>query len=140
MAVITPRVREVENALASVRRQGLEPSDEAKAMFQRYVDGQLSSRKPGRAIDLRDIRDPEQLNTAEAIATTRRIRELDSGLMRQLALRNGYVLNWSRVSREQMIEASLRSFQTDNAGLEELLRDALDIEWNKATEASQRQP
>jgi hypothetical protein len=45
------RAREVENALASVRMEGLEPSDEAKAMFQRYVDGELSSDELGRTID-----------------------------------------------------------------------------------------
>lgn len=37
------RQREVENALASVRMEGLEPSDEAKALFKRYVDGELTS-------------------------------------------------------------------------------------------------
>jgi cell filamentation protein len=30
--------------------------------------------------------------------------------IRQLALRNGYVLEWSRVSREQMLEASIQEF------------------------------
>jgi hypothetical protein len=34
---------EVENAVASVRLEGLEPSSEAMALFQRYVDGELSS-------------------------------------------------------------------------------------------------
>lgn len=48
MAVITTdsareqRAREVDNALASVRMEGLEPSPEAKAIFQRYVDGELT--------------------------------------------------------------------------------------------------
>lgn len=57
MAVITTdrarteRVREVENALASVRMEGLEPSDEAKTIFQRYVEGVLTSAEMGRAID-----------------------------------------------------------------------------------------
>ena len=45
------RAKEVENALASVRMEGLEPSDEAKAIFQRYVDGELSSEEMGRTID-----------------------------------------------------------------------------------------
>ena len=45
------RAREVENALASVRMEGLEPSDEAKAMFQRYVDGELTSENLDRAFD-----------------------------------------------------------------------------------------
>jgi hypothetical protein len=48
MAVLTDlrqasREREVENALASVRLEGLEPSETAKAIFQRYVDGNLTS-------------------------------------------------------------------------------------------------
>lgn len=56
MAVITTdrartqRAREVANALASVRMEGLEPSDEAKAIFQRYVDGDLTSEEMNRAI------------------------------------------------------------------------------------------
>jgi hypothetical protein len=55
MAVITTdrartqRAREVENALASVRLEGLEPSDEAKAIFQRYVDGELTSEEKAKA-------------------------------------------------------------------------------------------
>jgi hypothetical protein len=49
MAVITTdraqeqRAREVENALASVRMEGLEPSEETTALFQRYVNGELTS-------------------------------------------------------------------------------------------------
>jgi cell filamentation protein len=50
--------------------------------------------------------------------------------MRQLALRNGFSLNWSRVSREQMMDASRQSFKTDNAFLERLLRNAVD-NWQK---------
>jgi hypothetical protein len=50
------RSTEVENALASVRMEGLEPSEEAKATFQRYVDGELSLEGMGRAID--QILDP----------------------------------------------------------------------------------
>lgn len=45
--------------------------------------------------------------------------------IRQLAVWNGHVLDWSRVSREQMIDASRQSFTSGNAGLEKLLRDAL---------------
>ena len=52
--------------------------------------------------------------------------------MRQLALRNGYVLSWSRVSREPMIDASKRSFRRDNVALEQLLKSALDNEQNRA--------
>ena len=47
----TKRANEVENALASVRMEGLEPSAEAKAIFQRYVDGELTSHEMGAAID-----------------------------------------------------------------------------------------
>jgi hypothetical protein len=45
------REREVNNALASVRLEGLEPSAEAKAIFQRYVDGDLTSEEMGSAVD-----------------------------------------------------------------------------------------
>jgi hypothetical protein len=57
MAVTTPdrtriqREKEVENALASVRLEGLEPSAEAKAIFQRYVDGDLALKEMGSAVD-----------------------------------------------------------------------------------------
>ena len=50
MAVITAdqarrkRAKEVEHALASVRMEGLEPSQEAKALFQRYIDGAVVGR------------------------------------------------------------------------------------------------
>ncbi len=47
----TEREREVENALASVRMEGLEVSQEAQAMFQQYVDGDLSSEELDRAFD-----------------------------------------------------------------------------------------
>jgi len=45
------RQREVENALASVRMEGLDPSAEAKGVFQRYVEGDLSLKEMGRAVD-----------------------------------------------------------------------------------------
>ncbi len=46
--------------------------------------------------------------------------------IRQLALENGYTLNWSRVSAEQMRKASRSSFRRgDNAGMVELVRMAL---------------
>ena len=50
--------------------------------------------------------------------------------IRELALKNGYLLNWSRVSREQMLEASKQSFRRDNLGLEQVLRCALENEQN----------
>lgn len=37
------RTREAEHGLASVRLEGLEPSDDAKALFGRYIDGELSA-------------------------------------------------------------------------------------------------
>lgn len=52
MAVITgDKARDIENALGSVRMEGLEPSGEAKAIFQRYVDSDLTLEEMGRAID-----------------------------------------------------------------------------------------
>jgi hypothetical protein len=53
MAVLTDRARvtrarEVENAIASGRLEGLEPSDAAKQIFQRYVDGELTSEEMDR--------------------------------------------------------------------------------------------
>ena len=57
MAVITSdrartqRAREVENALASVRMEGLEISGEANALFQRYIDGDISSEELESAFD-----------------------------------------------------------------------------------------
>jgi cell filamentation protein len=47
--------------------------------------------------------------------------------IRQLALKNGYSLNWSRVTREAMSEASRKSFQeADSSGLAAILETALD--------------
>jgi hypothetical protein len=57
MAVKTPdqtraaREREVENALASVRMEGLEPPVEARRIFQRYVEGDLTFKEMGLAVD-----------------------------------------------------------------------------------------
>ena len=45
------REREVANALASVRMEGLEPSAEARGIFQRYVECELSLKEMGRAVD-----------------------------------------------------------------------------------------
>ena len=55
MAVITTdrgreqRTRDIENALASVRMEGLEPSSKAKAIFQRYIDGELTANEKVKA-------------------------------------------------------------------------------------------
>jgi cell filamentation protein len=55
--------------------------------------------------------------------------------IRELAGRNGYILDWSRVPREQMIEASKISFQYgDNSGLDKVLQAALENERNKVKE------
>ena len=55
--------------------------------------------------------------------------------IRELAARNSYALDWSRVSRDQMSEASKNSFQRgDNSGLEEAVCTALDNERNNAKE------
>jgi len=53
-------------------------------------------------------------------------------LIRQLASRNGYTLDWFRVPAEQMHSASRDSFQGgDNTGLEKVLRAALNNEQNR---------
>lgn len=55
--------------------------------------------------------------------------ERSVSFIRQLALRSRYTLDWSRVAREQVYEASQRSFeQGDNSGLEQLLRSVLSPE------------
>lgn len=56
MAVLTDtgravRAMQIENALASVRMEGIEPSAEGKAIYQRYVDGELTNEEMGREID-----------------------------------------------------------------------------------------
>jgi len=56
MAVITDkrnaeRISDVENALATGRLEGLEPSAEATTIFQQYADGELTLEQMGRAID-----------------------------------------------------------------------------------------
>lgn len=49
--------------------------------------------------------------------------------IRQLALRNGYTIDWTRIARDQMTEASKLSFQrADNSGLERVLDAALHRE------------
>jgi hypothetical protein len=41
----------MENAIASGRLEGLEPSAGAQQIFQRYVDGELTLEQMGAAID-----------------------------------------------------------------------------------------
>ena len=48
--------------------------------------------------------------------------------IRELGFKNGLAIDWSQVSREEMIAASRRSLSVDNAGLEQALRKALDNE------------
>jgi cell filamentation protein len=50
--------------------------------------------------------------------------------VRELGARNGLTLDWRRVSREETTEASRRSLRIDNAGLERVLKKALDNELN----------
>ena len=46
--------------------------------------------------------------------------------IRELGVNNGLMIDWRQVSQEEMIEASRRSLRVDNAGLEQILRKALD--------------
>jgi len=49
--------------------------------------------------------------------------------VRQLALKHEYSLNWSRITRAAMTEASIRSFQeADSSGLAAILETAIDLE------------
>lgn len=45
------RAKEIENALASGRLEGLEPSEGALAIYLRYIDGDLTLEQMGTAID-----------------------------------------------------------------------------------------
>jgi len=45
------RTAYVENAIASLRIEGLEPGDEAMAIFGRYIDGELTLAGMGAAMD-----------------------------------------------------------------------------------------
>lgn len=47
----TERAKQMSAALASVRMEDLEPSDEAKAIFQRHVDGELTEAEMSTALD-----------------------------------------------------------------------------------------
>lgn len=51
--------------------------------------------------------------------------------IRELGLQSGLMLDWSQVSREEMIEASRHSLRVDNAGLEQILKKVLDNEPNR---------
>jgi hypothetical protein len=45
------REREVENALAGVRMEGLEPPEEAIVIFRRYVEGEVTLEEMGKSVD-----------------------------------------------------------------------------------------
>jgi len=47
----------IERATASVRLEGLEPTDAAKSIFERYVSGELTIEQMGaiRALDAREF-------------------------------------------------------------------------------------
>ncbi len=45
------REQAVKNALSSVRMEGLEPSNNATAIFQRFVDGELTLAQMDSAFD-----------------------------------------------------------------------------------------
>ena len=51
------RARQMENALASVRLEGLEPDAEAASIFQRHIAGELTLDEMGAAIDELNDRD-----------------------------------------------------------------------------------
>jgi hypothetical protein len=54
--------------------------------------------------------------------------------MSEVALKNGYALDWSRVPKEKMTEASRESFRSSNSSLEQALLLALDNERNRKLE------
>jgi cell filamentation protein len=59
--------------------------------------------------------------------------------IRQLSARNGYVLDWSHTSRDQVYEASRVSFQTgDNSGMVEIVRAAIDTPENERIDELRR--
>jgi hypothetical protein len=51
------RSSDVEQALATVRLEGLEPGTEALAIYQRYVEGEISLDQVGVEIDALNDRD-----------------------------------------------------------------------------------
>jgi cell filamentation protein len=51
--------------------------------------------------------------------------------IRELALHNGLLIDWRHISQDEMIAASRRSLRIDNAGLEQILKRALDHEPNR---------
>lgn len=45
------RLEDYRQAIATLRLEGLQPGDEARAIFQRYVDGELTLTEMGAEID-----------------------------------------------------------------------------------------
>jgi hypothetical protein len=57
----TRRTRVYEEALASVRLEGFELDEQAKALYRRYIDGELTLAEVGSAID--ELDDPQLLTS-----------------------------------------------------------------------------
>ena len=51
------RIRVYEEAVASIRLEGFELDEEVKALYQRYIDGEVTLAEVGRAIDELDDRE-----------------------------------------------------------------------------------
>ena len=51
------RTRVYEEALASVRLEGFEPDEQVHALYQRYINGELTLAEVGSAIDELDDRE-----------------------------------------------------------------------------------
>ncbi len=51
------RARQMDNALAGVRLEGLEPGAEAAEIFERHVNGELTLSEMGEALDTLHDRD-----------------------------------------------------------------------------------
>jgi fido (protein-threonine AMPylation protein) len=82
-----------------------------------------------------DIRDPQSLAAFEANATIARLAELDTTplkgraqreFIRELGIEAGFLIDWSRTSRQQLMAASRESFSTgDCSGLADLIRGVI---------------
>ena len=56
-AELARRVRVYEEALASIRLEGFDLDGSAKALYERYINGELTLAEAGRAIDELDNRE-----------------------------------------------------------------------------------
>ncbi|MGO4883827.1 MAG: hypothetical protein ACLP59_23850 [Bryobacteraceae bacterium] len=98
------RTRDYEEALASIRLEGFDLAEQVTALYQRYIDGELTLAEVGSAIDELDVREfgpvsvsrhkrpdkparsryPELLDRFEARRTHQRVAEsIDAPLMGQ---------------------------------------------------------